>query len=87
MGIAQIFNMLELLQGKEIILLIDDTSDCKKGKTTDYVKRQYIGNVGKKENGIVFKKGNLVGLSKDLTIGLIPNQKNNATDQIPPNPP
>lgn len=27
--------------------------DCKKGKHTDYVKRQYIGNVGKKENGIV----------------------------------
>jgi SRSO17 transposase len=23
------------------------------GKSTDYVKRQYIGNVGKKENGIV----------------------------------
>jgi SRSO17 transposase len=27
--------------------------DCKKGTSTDYVKRQYIGNVGKKENGIV----------------------------------
>ena len=24
-----------------------------KGKSTDYVKRQYIGNVGKKENDIV----------------------------------
>ena len=34
-------------------LLIDETGDCKKGKSTDYVKRQYIGNVGKKENGIV----------------------------------
>jgi SRSO17 transposase len=45
--------MLELLQGQAIILLIDDTGDCKKGNTTDYVKRQYIGNVGKKENGIV----------------------------------
>jgi SRSO17 transposase len=25
----------------------------KKGETTDYVKRQYIGNLGKIENGIV----------------------------------
>jgi len=25
----------------------------KKGNTTDYVKRQYIGNLGKVENGIV----------------------------------
>ena len=36
-----------------MILLIDETGDCKKGNRTDYVKRQYIGNVGKKENGIV----------------------------------
>jgi len=27
--------------------------DKKKGSTTDYVKRQYIGNLGKIENGIV----------------------------------
>jgi SRSO17 transposase len=33
--------------------LIDETGDCKKGSSTDYVKRQSIGNVGKKENGIV----------------------------------
>jgi SRSO17 transposase len=45
--------MLKTVKGEEIILLIDDTGDCKKGKTTDYVKRQYIGNVGKTENGIV----------------------------------
>ena len=36
-----------------MILLIDETGDGKKGKSTDYVKGQYIGNVGKKENGIV----------------------------------
>ena len=36
-----------------MILLIDETGDCKKGTSTDYVKRQYIGNVGKQENGIV----------------------------------
>lgn len=45
--------ILKVLNGRSLILLIDDTGDCKKGKSTDYVKRQYIGNVGKKENGIV----------------------------------
>jgi SRSO17 transposase len=45
--------MLQVLAGRKLILLIDETGDCKKGKSTDYVKRQYIGNVGKKENGIV----------------------------------
>lgn len=44
---------LKVLDGRSLILLIDETGDCKKGKSTDYVKRQYIGNVGKKENGIV----------------------------------
>jgi SRSO17 transposase len=45
--------ILKVLNGRSLILLIDETGDCKKGKSTDYVKRQYIGNVGKKENGIV----------------------------------
>jgi SRSO17 transposase len=45
--------ILKVLGGRSTILLIDETGDCKKGKSTDYVKRQYIGNVGKKENGIV----------------------------------
>lgn len=45
--------ILKVLNGRSMILLIDETGDCKKGKSTDYVKRQYIGNVGKKENGIV----------------------------------
>lgn len=45
--------ILKVLDGRSVILLIDETGDCKKGKSTDYVKRQYIGNVGKKENGIV----------------------------------
>jgi SRSO17 transposase len=38
---------------REIILCIDETGDKKKGKATDYVTRQYIGNLGKIENGIV----------------------------------
>jgi len=45
--------ILRVLNGRSLILLIDETGDCKKGKSTDYVKRQYIGNVGKRENGIV----------------------------------
>jgi SRSO17 transposase len=45
--------ILKVLNGRSMILLIDETGDCKKGNSTDYVKRQYIGNVGKKENGIV----------------------------------
>jgi SRSO17 transposase len=45
--------ILKVLDGRSVILLIDETGDCKKGKSTDYVQRQYIGNVGKKENGIV----------------------------------
>lgn len=45
--------ILKVVNGRPLILLIDETGDCKKGTSTDYVKRQYIGNVGKKENGIV----------------------------------
>ena len=45
--------MLKLLKGRKLILVIDETGDRKKGRTTDYVKRQYIGNLGKVENGIV----------------------------------
>ena len=35
------------------MVIIDETGDRKKGNKTDYVKRQYIGNLGKIENGIV----------------------------------
>jgi SRSO17 transposase len=45
--------ILNTLQGRSIILIIDETGDKKKGKSTDYVKRQYIGNLGKIDNGIV----------------------------------
>lgn len=36
--------ILDMLNGQEITLIIDDTGDRKKGNTTAYVKRQYIGN-------------------------------------------
>ncbi len=45
--------ILYILQGRPIVLIIDETGDKKKGNTTDYVKRQYIGNLGKTDNGIV----------------------------------
>jgi SRSO17 transposase len=45
--------ILQVLEGREIILIIDETGDRQKGDDTDYVKRQYIGNLGKIENGIV----------------------------------
>ena len=42
-----------LIGEREVILMIDETGDQKKGKSTDYVARQYIGNLGKTKNGIV----------------------------------
>lgn len=45
--------ILNTIGDREIILIIDETGDRKKGSTTDYVKRQYIGKPGKVENGIV----------------------------------
>jgi SRSO17 transposase len=41
------------LRGRVFVLCIDETGDRKKGHTTDYVASQYIGNLGKTENGIV----------------------------------
>lgn len=43
----------QALAGRAFTLCIDETGDKKKGKTTDYVAHQYIGNLGKLENGIV----------------------------------
>jgi len=45
--------ILYVLHGRPIVLIIDETGDKKKGDATDYVKRQYIGNLGKTDNGIV----------------------------------
>jgi SRSO17 transposase len=45
--------ILQQLQGRPITLLIDKIGDRKKGKSTDYVDRQYIGNLGKIDNQIV----------------------------------
>jgi SRSO17 transposase len=45
--------ILEILANRSITLIIDETGDPKEGDTTDYVKRQYLGNLGKVDNGIV----------------------------------
>jgi SRSO17 transposase len=57
------------LNQRELILCIDQTGDRKKGNTTDYVARQYIGNLGSTENGIVSVNayGVLDGITFPLT--------------------
>lgn len=44
---------LRTVKSQPITLCIDETGDKKKGTATDYVAKQYIGNLGKVENGIV----------------------------------
>ncbi|BAZ40208.1 transposase [Calothrix sp. NIES-4101] len=44
---------LSMLKGESFVLVIDETGDKKKGDSTDYVSRQYIGNLGKVDNGLV----------------------------------
>jgi SRSO17 transposase len=61
--------ILQVLKGQEIIVIVDETGDKKKGHSTDYVKRQYIGNLGKIENGIVVVT--VWGLIKGMTFPLI----------------
>nr|WP_095522182.1 transposase [Nitrosococcus watsonii] len=43
----------QALGGRAFVLCLDETGDRKKGKSTDYVARQYIGNLGKVDNGRV----------------------------------
>lgn len=61
--------ILQQLNGQPITLVIDETGDRKKGRTTDYVDRQYIGNLGKIENGIV--SVNAYGIFRQLTFPLL----------------
>lgn len=60
--------ILNILEGREIIVIIDETGDKKKGNKTDYVKRQYIGNLGKIEQGIV--SVNAYGYCEGMTFPL-----------------
>lgn len=58
-----------LIGERETILIIDETGDEKKGKTTEYVARQYIGNLGKTERGIV--SVNAYGVVEGITYALL----------------
>ncbi len=57
------------LGGRPFVLCIDETGDRKKGKTTDYVAHQYIGNLGKLANGIV--PVNAYGILDHITFPLL----------------
>ncbi len=56
------------LNGRAITVVIDETGDRKKGKKTDYVARQYLGSVGKIDNGIVTV--NAYGVYANITFPL-----------------
>ena len=60
---------LEALKEQKITVVIDETGDRKKGKTTDYVARQYLGSVGKVDNGMV--SVNVYGVYKNITFPLM----------------
>jgi SRSO17 transposase len=59
----------QALGERRFALVIDETGDKKKGKTTDYVARQYIGNLGKLENGVV--SVNAYGVLDNITFPLL----------------
>ena len=59
----------ETLKEEKIIVVVDETGDRKKGKKTDYVSRQYLGSIGKIDNGIV--SVNAYGVYKNITFPLI----------------
>lgn len=58
----------KVLNGHAITVVIDETGDRKKGKKTDYVARQYLGSVGKIDNGIV--SVNAYGVYEHITFPL-----------------
>ena len=57
------------LEGEKIVVVVDETGDRKKGKKTDYVARQYLGSVGKIDNGIV--SVNAYGVYQNITFPLM----------------
>jgi SRSO17 transposase len=59
---------LSALRGDKITVVIDETGDRKKGKTTDYVARQYLGSIGKIDQGIV--SVNAYGIYQGITFPL-----------------
>ena len=60
---------LEALKEQKITVVIDETGDRKKGRKTDYVARQYLGSIGKIDNGIV--SVNAYGIYENITFPLM----------------
>lgn len=61
--------LVKILQGKKIIIVVDETGDRKKGNKTDYTARQYLGNIGKIDQGIV--SVNVYGIYQNITFPLM----------------
>ncbi len=59
----------EALKEQKITVVVDETGDRKKGKKTDYVARQYLGSLGKIDNGIV--SVNAYGVYENITFPLM----------------
>ena len=59
----------QILNGNTITVVIDETGDRKKGRKTDYFAKQYLGRVGKIDNGIVLV--NAYGVYSNITFPLI----------------
>ena len=61
--------IVKALNGQAITVVIDETGDRKKGKKTDYVARQYLGSLGKIDNGMV--SVNAYGVYEQITFPLM----------------
>jgi SRSO17 transposase len=59
----------EWLAQAAIDIIIDETGDREKGNHTDYVARQYLGRLGKVDNGIV--SVNIYGVLDGITFPLL----------------
>jgi len=66
---ARLSLLQQVLGKRQFVLCIDETGDKKKGHTTDYTARQYIGNLGKLENGMV--SVNAYGVLDNITFPLL----------------
>ena len=60
---------MQKLKNRKIFVIIDETGDKKKGRSTEYVSRQYLGKLGKIDNGIVAVTA--WGLIDNITFPLI----------------
>jgi SRSO17 transposase len=60
----------ELINQRRLeLLVIDDTGDRKDGSATAHVARQYLGSVGKTDNGILTQLRNGAGVGRATSAG------------------